>query len=71
MSLNHSQRLNQIPPTKKINLLIGSEGGWSDKEEQAILSAGAQAISLGKRILRTETASLATIAIIQNLWGDF
>ncbi|MDK4564829.1 16S rRNA (uracil(1498)-N(3))-methyltransferase, partial [Kingella kingae] len=38
---------------------------------QAALDAGFQAIVLGKRVLRTETASLAAIAAMQTLWGDF
>ena len=33
--------------------------------------AGFQSVTLGKRVLRTETASLAAIAAMQTLWGDF
>ena len=42
-----------------------------EKEEQAAVEAGFEAITLGKRVLRTETASLAAIAAMQTLWGDF
>ena len=52
-------------------LLIGAEGGFSAAEEQAAQDKGFVPIQLGKRILRTETAGLATIAAVQTLWGDF
>lgn len=56
---------------QKIVLLIGAEGGFSAAEEQAAQDKGFVPIQLGKRILRTETAGLATIAAVQTLWGDF
>ena len=56
---------------QKIVLLIGAEGGFSAAEEQAAKDKGFVPIQLGKRILRTETAGLATIAAVQTLWGDF
>ncbi|XXQ69155.1 16S rRNA (uracil(1498)-N(3))-methyltransferase [Neisseriaceae bacterium B1] len=72
MSLNRAQKLRDITPVpNKINLMIGPEGGWTAAEEQAAFDAGFQAITLGKRVLRTETASLAAIAAMQTLWGDF
>lgn len=72
MSLNHAKNLRDITPVpNKINLMIGPEGGWSTAEEAAALQAGFQAITLGPRVLRTETASLAAIAAMQTLWGDF
>ncbi len=46
---------------KKIALIIGPEGGFSVKEAEGLISAGAKSVSLGKRILRTETAGMATI----------
>ena len=56
---------------KEIALLIGPEGGI-DKEEVALaLAHGWQAVSLGKRILRTETAGLAAMAAILYEAGDF
>ena len=51
--------------------MIGPEGGWATNEEQAAFDAGFKSITLGKRILRTETAGLAAISAIQTLWGDF
>ncbi|MDH5711950.1 MAG: 16S rRNA (uracil(1498)-N(3))-methyltransferase [Gammaproteobacteria bacterium] len=53
-----------------IYLLIGPEGGFSDDEIRQACNSGFTAISLGPRILRTETAGPASIAIAQTLWGD-
>jgi 16S rRNA (uracil1498-N3)-methyltransferase len=52
-----------------MTLLIGPEGGLSEQEEQAALAAGAIALSLGPRVLRTETAGLAALAALSALWG--
>lgn len=72
MALNQAKTLRELsPPPQKIALIIGAEGGWTPAEEQAALNSGCQAITLGKRVLRTETASLAAIAAMQTLWGDF
>jgi 16S rRNA (uracil1498-N3)-methyltransferase len=51
-------------------LAIGPEGGFSDQEIALALSHGFRSAHLGKRILRTETAALAGVAIAQLLWGD-
>lgn len=53
-----------------IALLVGPEGGLSDSEIEAAVQAGYAALSLGPRVLRTETAPLAAIAILQGYWGD-
>jgi 16S rRNA (uracil1498-N3)-methyltransferase len=52
-------------PAKMITLAIGPEGGFSVEEIELARSAGFVSVSLGKRVLRVETASLATLAIIQ------
>lgn len=52
-------------------LLVGPEGGFSTVEAQAAAAAGFVPVSLGKRILRTETAGMAVAAILQNRYGDF
>jgi 16S rRNA (uracil1498-N3)-methyltransferase len=57
-------------PTARLCLLIGPEGGFSKREYEDAEIAGFQATSLGPRILRTETAALAAIAIAQSHWGD-
>jgi 16S rRNA (uracil1498-N3)-methyltransferase len=53
-----------------VALLVGPEGGFSDLEIQAANNAGFDSISLGPRILRTETAPLVAISILQHHWGD-
>ncbi len=53
-----------------VALLIGPEGGLSDTEIEHAKQAGFQAVKFGPRILRTETASAAALAIVQAMWGD-
>jgi len=57
-------------PKTKLCLLIGPEGGFSAREYDDAGVAGFTAVSLGPRILRTETAALAALAVAQSLWGD-
>ena len=72
MSLNCAQKLGDVQPQSgKVVFMVGPEGGWTEKEEQQAFDAGFQSVTLGKRVLRTETASLAAIAAMQTLWGDF
>ncbi|HFC8455468.1 TPA: 16S rRNA (uracil(1498)-N(3))-methyltransferase [Neisseria subflava] len=72
MSLNRAQKLSDIQPQSgKVVFMVGPEGGWTEKEEQQAFDAGFQSVTFGKRVLRTETASLAAIAAMQTLWGDF
>jgi len=67
-----AKKLSELQkPAGEIQLLIGAEGGLSDKEITLALSQGFQSIILGARILRTETAPLAAIATMNTLWGDF
>jgi len=61
----------QERPVRECHLLIGPEGGWSGDELAACLAAGCTGITLGPRVLRTETAGLAALAAMQALWGDF
>ena len=53
-----------------LTLLCGPESGFSDAEYQAALDAGWDCAGLGPRVLRTETAGLAALAIVQARWGD-
>ena len=72
MSLNRAQKLSDVQPQSgKVVFMVGPEGGWTEKEEQQAFDAGFQSVTLGKRVLRTETASLAAIATMQTLWGEF
>ena len=69
-----SQTLNDFPaPAKgeRIELLIGAEGGLSPEETELALRAGFNGVRMGPRVLRTETAGLAALAVMQCLWGDF
>lgn len=59
----------EVPETK-VCVLIGPEGGFSDAEFEDAGVAGFRAVSLGPRVLRTETAAIATLAVLQTLWGD-
>jgi len=59
------------PEDMKVTLLTGPEGGFSDHERELAKAAGFIPVRLGSRILRTETASLAALAAVQMLWGDF
>ncbi len=58
------------PPKTKVCLLIGPEGGFSDIEYDDASVAGFTAVSLGPRVLRTETAAIAAVAIAESMWGD-
>lgn len=71
MSLNQAKTLAQLPRMNEVALMVGPEGGWSAKEEAEAQAAGVQAMTLGPRVLRTETASIAAMAAMQTLWGDF
>jgi 16S rRNA (uracil1498-N3)-methyltransferase len=51
-------------------LLIGPEGGLSENEEAAAIKHGFLPLNLGPRILRTETATLAAVAVLQGRFGD-
>lgn len=67
-------RLDALPaalPSAPIEILIGPEGGLSPDEEIAALAAGYQPISLGNRILRTETAALAMLAAFATRWNGW
>jgi 16S rRNA (uracil1498-N3)-methyltransferase len=59
-----------LPASAAATLLIGPEGGLSEAERTAATTARFQGLSLGPRILRTETAALAALAIIQQQLGD-
>jgi len=56
------------PPGRRVVLLVGPEGGFEDNELQAADAAGFRAVSLGPRILRTETAAPTALAMLSALW---
>lgn len=55
---------------RRVLILIGPEGGFSEDEVVKAREAGFQAVTLGRRVLRAETASLAAVAIVQHLLGN-
>ncbi|HSC48503.1 MAG TPA: 16S rRNA (uracil(1498)-N(3))-methyltransferase [Gammaproteobacteria bacterium] len=64
--------LKDLPSPKdgRVLLLVGPEGGLSEVERKMAQSAGFQGIRLGPRILRTETAALVALSLLQASWGD-
>jgi len=67
---DHPSLANTIAPlpAQNVILLIGPEGGFTPEEIGLAMKAGFQAVSLGKRILRTETAGIAAISTIHAIW---
>jgi 16S rRNA (uracil1498-N3)-methyltransferase len=63
--------LGSLPASPAASLLIGPEGGLAPEEIAAAKAAGFAARRLGPRVLRTETAGLAALAVLQSLWGDW
>ena len=66
-----NQGLSQDKKIASVALLIGPEGGLSDNEITQALAHQFSPLTLGPRILRTETAPVAAISLVQYLWGDF
>ena len=56
--------LAAIEPGQSIGIFIGPEGGFEEKEVEAAIEGGAKPITLGRRILRTETAGLAILSVL-------
>ena len=56
--------LSEIKPGQSVGIFIGPEGGFEEEEVAKALEAGAHAITLGRRILRTETAGLAILSVL-------
>jgi 16S rRNA (uracil1498-N3)-methyltransferase len=58
-------------PSHGLDVLIGPEGGFAPNEVARAVRAGIVPVRMGPRILRTETASVAALAAVNTLWGDF
>lgn len=56
-------------PPQALAIMVGPEGGFTLQEEDAAIAHGALALSMGPRILRTETAGIAAVAALGALWG--
>lgn len=64
-------RDRRVPPNAAIEIAVGPEGGFDDDDLAALHAQGFEALALGPRVLRTETAGLAALAALQALHGDF
>jgi len=58
------QELSNLDKNKSVSIFIGPEGGFSEKEIETLKSLGVKSISLGKRILRCETAAVYALSVI-------
>jgi 16S rRNA (uracil1498-N3)-methyltransferase len=64
-------RLDDVaPPVTHVTVLIGPEGGLSESEEDLARAAGFTPVRMGPRVLRTETAAIAALALLQRNFGD-
>jgi len=70
----HATRLglafSALEPERAVAVIIGPEGGLTREEVDALQALGAVPVTLGRFVLRTETAALVTLAILRHLDGD-
>jgi len=64
------KQLSQLNRPSAVLAVVGPEGGFEDKEIALLASQGFQRLTLGPRVLRTETAGPALLAAAGALWGD-
>ena len=64
------QELRAIRPGQSVGIFIGPEGGFDQAEVEQVMEAGGRPITLGRRILRTETAGMAVLAMLTLLLGE-
>jgi len=71
--LHHRDATNikDIEQNESVSALIGPEGGLTQDEIELAIKHGFTATTLGPRILRTETAPVVLLSVLQTLWGDF
>lgn len=65
-SLSFTKIVESIKPNQKVAIVIGPEGGFSEKEVSQALAEGYKKVSLGRRILRAETATFYALSVIAN-----
>lgn len=53
-----------------VTLLVGPEGGWTEREEQDIMENSYEAVSLGALTLRSETAAIVSLAMVSHFWKN-
>lgn len=71
LSPHVTEKLTAGVDSAKTAILVGPEGGLSDAEVETAMQQGFLPLSLGKRVLRTETAALAALAVLQFVYGDY
>jgi 16S rRNA (uracil1498-N3)-methyltransferase len=57
-------------PIKKLLVMLGPEGGFTDQEIEKLLNCGFMSAGLGPRILRAETATIVAVTLVQYIFGD-
>ncbi len=62
--------LKSLKKAETVNIVIGPEGGFEEEEIKELMKLGARIVSLGPRILRTETAGMVASSIVQYEYGD-
>ncbi len=65
------ESLKNFSQKDQVSILIGPEGGLSSSEIKKAQNHDFRSTKLGPRVLRTETAAITSLAIVQSLWGDF
>lgn len=65
-----ARKLEDYDKPESVSLLIGPEGGLTSEEIDQAEKSGFNALALGPRVLRTETAPVSAITLMQYLWGD-
>tara|TARA_Y100001970_G_scaffold37312_2_gene46071 strand:+ start:13107 stop:13847 length:741 start_codon:yes stop_codon:yes gene_type:complete len=68
---NINQALGELDNIKSLCIIIGPPGGFSNEEAEKLKTIGVKLVSLGKRILRTETAAISVMTSIIYHYGDF
>ena len=63
--------ISKLTKTKKVALIVGSEGGFSKNEVEQFIKLGAKSICMGKNILRAETASVALLSAVLYELGEW
>lgn len=63
--------MGNIKAPNKVWMMVGPEGGFDEIEQVVAQKGGWRSVSLGPRVLRTETAALSAVSAIQALWGDY
>ncbi len=71
LDTNSSLPLSAIDKSQEFEIVVGPEGGFSEKELDLAQSKGYRSVKLGRRILRTETAPVAALAILQSKFGEW